>query len=127
MCRAAARRVSTLGRSRSPTTDGRVDTLTTRAIVIATGARPFVPPIPGLADLGPTELLTSDNVWELRQRPGRLLVLGGGPIGSELAQAFARLGSRVTHGDAAAHPRARGPGGVGTGNGAVSRPKACTC
>jgi pyruvate/2-oxoglutarate dehydrogenase complex dihydrolipoamide dehydrogenase (E3) component/uncharacterized membrane protein YdjX (TVP38/TMEM64 family) len=76
--------------------DGRVETLTTRAIVIAAGARPFVPAIPGLADLGPAELLTSDNVWQLRQRPGRLVVLGGGPIGSELTQAFARLGSRVT-------------------------------
>jgi len=76
--------------------DGRVETLTTRAIVIAAGARPFVPPIPGLAELGPTELLTSDNVWQLRQRPGRLVVLGGGPIGSELTQTFARLGSRVT-------------------------------
>ncbi|MBU6259391.1 MAG: FAD-dependent oxidoreductase [Burkholderiales bacterium] len=76
--------------------DGRVETLTTRAIVIAAGARPFVPTIPGLAELGPTELLTSDNVWQLRQRPERLVVLGGGPIGSELTQAFARLGSRVT-------------------------------
>ncbi|MCK6432272.1 MAG: FAD-dependent oxidoreductase [Burkholderiaceae bacterium] len=76
--------------------DGRVETLSTRAIVIAAGARPFVPPIPGLTDLGPTELLTSDNVWQLRQRPERLVVLGGGPIGSELTQAFARLGSRVT-------------------------------
>jgi pyruvate/2-oxoglutarate dehydrogenase complex dihydrolipoamide dehydrogenase (E3) component/uncharacterized membrane protein YdjX (TVP38/TMEM64 family) len=76
--------------------DGRVQTLTTRAIVIAAGARPFVPPIPGLADLGPAERLTSDNVWQLRQRPARLVVLGGGPIGCELAQAFARLGSAVT-------------------------------
>jgi len=76
--------------------DARVETLTTRAIVIAAGARPFVPPIPGLAELGPTELLTSDNVWQLRQRPERLVVLGGGPIGSELTQTFARLGSRVT-------------------------------
>jgi pyruvate/2-oxoglutarate dehydrogenase complex dihydrolipoamide dehydrogenase (E3) component/uncharacterized membrane protein YdjX (TVP38/TMEM64 family) len=76
--------------------DGRVQTLSTRAIVIAAGARPFVPPIPGLDALGPTERLTSDNVWQLRQRPARLLVLGGGPIGCELAQAFARLGSSVT-------------------------------
>ncbi len=67
-------------------------TLTTRSIVIAAGARPFVPPIPGLEDVG---YLTSDNVWELRDRPKRLLVLGGGSIGCELAQAFARLGSRV--------------------------------
>lgn len=75
--------------------DGRVQRLTTRAIVIAAGARPFIPPIPGLADLDPGSLLTSDNVWNLRQRPERLVVLGGGPIGSELTQAFARLGSRV--------------------------------
>ncbi len=73
--------------------DGRVQVLTTRAIVIAAGARPFVPPIPGLDQV---EVLTSDNVWNLRQRPERLVVLGGGPIGSELTQAFARLGSRVT-------------------------------
>ncbi len=76
--------------------DGSVQTLTTRAIVIAAGARPFVPPIPGLDRLGPKELLTSDNVWQLRERPARLVVLGGGPIGSELTQAFARLGSQVT-------------------------------
>lgn len=71
--------------------DGR-KTLTTRAIVIAAGARPVVPPLPGL-ERG--EVLTSDNVWELRELPPRLLVLGGGPVGCELAQAFARLGSRV--------------------------------
>ncbi|HEX6689950.1 MAG TPA: FAD-dependent oxidoreductase, partial [Burkholderiales bacterium] len=71
--------------------DGRP--LTTRAIVIAAGARPFVPPIPGI---GGVEVLTSDNLWDLRELPRRLLVLGGGPIGCELAQAFARLGSRVT-------------------------------
>ncbi len=73
--------------------DGNVQTLTTRAIVIAAGARPFVPPIPGLDQI---EVLTSDNVWQLRKRPDRLVVLGGGPIGSELTQTFARLGSRVT-------------------------------
>jgi pyruvate/2-oxoglutarate dehydrogenase complex dihydrolipoamide dehydrogenase (E3) component/uncharacterized membrane protein YdjX (TVP38/TMEM64 family) len=67
--------------------------LTTRSIVIAAGARPFVPPIPGLADAG---YLTSDTVWNLRELPRRLVVLGGGPIGCELAQAFARLGSAVT-------------------------------
>ena len=66
--------------------------LTTRSIVIATGAEPFVPPIPGIADL---ECLTSETVWKLRELPPRLLVLGGGPIGCELAQAFARLGSQV--------------------------------
>jgi len=68
-------------------------TLTTQNIVVATGAAPFVPPIPGL-DKVPH--LVSDNLWELRELPRRLLVLGGGPIGSELAQAFARLGSEVT-------------------------------
>ena len=75
------------------TTAQGVQTLTTRNIVIATGARPFVPPIPGLADIG---CLTSDNVWQLKALPRRLVVLGGGPIGCELAQAFARLGSVVT-------------------------------
>jgi pyruvate/2-oxoglutarate dehydrogenase complex dihydrolipoamide dehydrogenase (E3) component len=73
--------------------DGNRRTLTTRNIVIAAGARPFIPPIPGLAEAQP---LTSDTVWNLRARPGRLVVLGGGPIGSELAQCFARLGSKVT-------------------------------
>jgi dihydrolipoamide dehydrogenase len=68
-------------------------TLTTRAIVIAAGARPFVPPIPGIEEVG---YLTSDNVWQLRTLPRRLVVLGGGPIGSELAQAFARFGAKVT-------------------------------
>jgi dihydrolipoamide dehydrogenase len=67
--------------------------ISTRAIVIAAGARPFVPPIPGLNDVG---YLTSDNIWLLREKPARLLVLGGGPIGCELAQAFARLDVEVT-------------------------------
>ena len=67
--------------------------LTTRSIVIAAGARPFVPPIPGLSELG---CLTSDSIWDIRKLPARLVVLGGGPIGSELTQAFARLGSKVT-------------------------------
>jgi pyruvate/2-oxoglutarate dehydrogenase complex dihydrolipoamide dehydrogenase (E3) component/uncharacterized membrane protein YdjX (TVP38/TMEM64 family) len=71
--------------------DGRV--LTTRSIIIAAGARPFVPPIPGIEGV---EVLTSDNVWQLRELPRRLVVLGGGPIGCELAQAFARFGSQVT-------------------------------
>ncbi|MCB1887966.1 MAG: FAD-dependent oxidoreductase [Rhodocyclaceae bacterium] len=73
--------------------DGQVRRLTSRAFVIATGARPFVPPIPGLESAG---YLTSDTLWGLDALPPRLLVLGGGPIGCELAQAFARLGSRVT-------------------------------
>ena len=68
-------------------------TLTTRAIIIATGARPLAPPIPGLKEVG---YLTSDTVWSLTSLPRRLLVLGGGPIGCELAQCFARLGADVT-------------------------------
>lgn len=68
-------------------------TLTARNIVIATGARPAVPDIPGLATL---DYLTSDTVWDIRTLPERLLVVGAGPIGCELAQAFARLGSKVT-------------------------------
>jgi pyruvate/2-oxoglutarate dehydrogenase complex dihydrolipoamide dehydrogenase (E3) component/uncharacterized membrane protein YdjX (TVP38/TMEM64 family) len=67
--------------------------LSTRAIIIAAGARPYVPPIPGLETI---DVLTSDTVWQLRTLPKRLVVLGGGPIGSELAQAFARFGARVT-------------------------------
>ncbi len=73
--------------------DGDTQRLTTRSIVIATGARPFVPPIPGIEEV---DYLTSDNVWELRELPRRMIVLGGGPIGCELTQAFARFGARVT-------------------------------
>jgi pyruvate/2-oxoglutarate dehydrogenase complex dihydrolipoamide dehydrogenase (E3) component/uncharacterized membrane protein YdjX (TVP38/TMEM64 family) len=73
--------------------DGAKQTLTTRSIIVAAGAAPFVPPIPGIEDVG---YVTSDTVWELRELPRRLIVLGGGPIGSELAQAFARLGASVT-------------------------------
>ncbi|MEX0603287.1 MAG: FAD-dependent oxidoreductase [Marinobacter sp.] len=73
--------------------DGTTQRLTARSIVIATGGKPAVPPIPGLADMEP---LTSENLWSLEQQPERLLILGGGPIGSELAEAFARLGSKVT-------------------------------
>ncbi len=68
-------------------------TLTTRAIVIAAGARPLVPPIPGIDAVG---YVTSDTLWALRELPERLLVLGGGPIGCELAQCFARFGAQVT-------------------------------
>ena len=75
------------------TTPTGVQALTTRSIVIATGARPFMPPIPGLAEVG---CLTSDTVWGLTELPRRLVVLGGGPVGCELAQSFARLGSQVT-------------------------------
>ena len=68
-------------------------TLSARRLVIATGARPFVPPIDGLDKV---EALTSDNIWELKTLPSRLAVLGGGPIGCELAQCFARFGTQVT-------------------------------
>lgn len=68
-------------------------TITARSIVLATGARPFVPPIPGLDAV---DYLTSDSLWDLRELPKRLLVLGAGPIGCELAQSFARLGAQVT-------------------------------
>ena len=71
--------------------NGRV--LTTKNIVVATGTRPFVPPIPGLEDV---PFSHSDNLWELRKQPEHLAVIGGGPVGSELAQAFRRLGSEVT-------------------------------
>jgi pyruvate/2-oxoglutarate dehydrogenase complex dihydrolipoamide dehydrogenase (E3) component/uncharacterized membrane protein YdjX (TVP38/TMEM64 family) len=71
--------------------------LTARAVVIAAGGEPAVPPIPGLAESG---YLTSDSMWEaLRGRervPGRIAIVGGGPIGTEMAQAFARLGAKVT-------------------------------
>lgn len=74
-----------------------VQRLTTRTIVIAAGARPAVPPLPGLQDVG---FLTSDTLWDalakLDALPQRLLILGGGPIGCELAQSFARLGASVT-------------------------------
>ncbi len=73
--------------------DGSAKTLSTKSIVIATGARPFVPPLPGIDTVG---YRTSDTLWDLREQPKRLVVLGGGPIGCELAQSFARLGSEVT-------------------------------
>ena len=77
--------------------DGGIQTLTARSIVIATGARPFVPDLPGLEETG---YVTSDTLWDkfakLDKAPSKLVVLGGGPIGCELAQAFARLGSAVT-------------------------------
>ncbi len=68
-------------------------TLSTRSVIIATGARPLVPSFAGLEQI---DYLTSDNLWQLRTLPKRLLVLGGGPIGCELAQAFQLLGSQVT-------------------------------
>ncbi len=73
--------------------DGVAQRLATRSIVIAAGAHPFVPPIPGINEVG---YLTSDSVWNLRRLPRRLVVLGGGPIGSEFTQTFARFGAKVT-------------------------------
>ncbi len=77
--------------------DGHTQQLTGRNIILATGASPFVPPLPGLNDVG---YLTSETLWqtlsEREEPPRRLLILGGGPIGCELAQCFARLGSEVT-------------------------------
>lgn len=72
--------------------------ITTRSIIIATGARPLVPGIPGLDEV---EYLTSDTVWNLEELPKRLLIVGGGPIGCELTQAFSNLGSQVTQVDLA--------------------------
>ena len=74
-------------------------TINTRSIIVATGARPLVPPIPGLDQI---DYLTSDTIWSLRELPKRLLVVGGGPIGCELAQAFSNLGAQVTQVDMAA-------------------------
>lgn len=71
--------------------DGR--RLSARSIILASGARPLVPGIPGLDQV---PYLTSDSLWDLRALPKRLLVLGGGPIGCELTQSFARFGSAVT-------------------------------
>ena len=68
-------------------------TISTRNIVIASGAEPFVPPIENIDSV---DYLTSNNLWELQERPGKVVVLGGGPIGTELTQAFGRLGSQVT-------------------------------
>ena len=77
--------------------DGSKQVLTTRNIVIAAGARPLVPPLPGLDSVG---YVTSDTLWDefakLEDVPKRMVVLGGGPIGCELAQAFGRLGAEVT-------------------------------
>ena len=77
--------------------DGSSQRLTARSIVIAAGAQPFVPPLPGINESG---YVTSDTLWEecakLDQPPARMVVLGGGPIGCELAQSFARLGSAVS-------------------------------
>lgn len=78
----------------SPTEVQAGDTvITARRIVIATGSSPLVPPIPGLGDV-PFE--TNETIFDLREKPGHLLIIGGGPIGMEMAQAHARLGSKVT-------------------------------
>jgi dihydrolipoamide dehydrogenase len=74
--------------------------ITTRNIIIASGGQPFVPPLPGLAEV---RYYTSDTIWTLRTLPKRLAVLGGGPIGCELAQAFARFGAKVTQIQRASH------------------------
>jgi len=74
--------------------------LTTKNIIIATGARPTIPSINGL---GKTNFLTSDNLWNMRELPKKLLIIGGGPIGSEFAQCFARLGSDVTQVEMSPH------------------------
>ena len=67
--------------------------ISARRIVIATGSSPFVPPIPGL---GSVPYLTNESLWDLRELPKELIVIGGGPIGMEMAQAHLRLGSKVT-------------------------------
>ena len=67
--------------------------LSTRAIVVASGARPFVPPIKGLDQI---EYYTSDTIWKIRHLPKRMVIIGGGPIGSELTQCFASFGAEVT-------------------------------
>jgi pyruvate/2-oxoglutarate dehydrogenase complex dihydrolipoamide dehydrogenase (E3) component/uncharacterized membrane protein YdjX (TVP38/TMEM64 family) len=72
--------------------------ITTRSIIVATGARPLVPAIPGLAEI---DYLSSDSIWSLSELPKRLLVVGCGPIGCELAQAFSNLGAHVTQVDMA--------------------------
>ena len=69
------------------------ETITARNIVIATGARPFVPPIPGIEEI---DYLTSDTLWDLKDNPGKMIIIGGGPIGCELTQALSRLDVDVT-------------------------------
>ncbi|MBT3311453.1 MAG: dihydrolipoyl dehydrogenase [Desulfobacterales bacterium] len=69
------------------------NSITAKNIIIASGGSPYVPPIPGLEKTG---YLTSDTVWDIRKLPERMIVIGGGPIGCELAQAFSRLGSKIT-------------------------------
>lgn len=73
--------------------DGTARAISAPRIVIATGSRAYVPPIDGLADV---PFMTNENIWELTELPKHLIVLGGGPIGMEMAQSFRRLGSMVT-------------------------------
>ena len=75
-------------------------TITAPAMILATGAAPLVPPVPGLQQL---PVLTSENLWQLQELPARLLVLGGGAIGCEMAQALHRLGAEVVIADVAEH------------------------
>ena len=84
--------------------NSKCERITAKNIIIATGARPAVPPIPGLDKI---DYLTSDTIWDLREQPERLLVLGGGPIGCELAQCFQRLGCEVTVVERGQHIMAR--------------------
>ncbi len=67
--------------------------ITAGRFLVCTGARPFLPPIPGIGDV---PLLTYESIWDIRTLPDRLVIVGGGPIGCEMAQAFSRLGSKVT-------------------------------
>jgi len=86
--------ISEFGRFISPTEVQAGDTIiTARRFVISTGSSPFVPPITGLDAV---DYLTNENLFELRERPEHLLIIGGGPIGMEMAQAHCRLGSKVT-------------------------------
>jgi pyruvate/2-oxoglutarate dehydrogenase complex dihydrolipoamide dehydrogenase (E3) component len=68
-------------------------TISCRSIIVATGASPLVPKIQGLEEIN---YLTSENIWKLKKLPNNFLIIGGGPIGMEMAQAFSRLGSNVT-------------------------------
>ncbi len=86
--------ISEYGRFLSPTEVQAGDTvITARRIVIATGSSPFVPPVPGLENV---PYVTNETLFDLREKPDHLLVVGGGPIGMEMAQAHVRLGCKVT-------------------------------
>lgn len=94
----------------TPADGGAVERLHARHLIIATGAEPVVPEIAGLA---PERTLTTQTLWAIRELPSRFLVLGGGPVGCELAQAFQRLGSAVTLVERADRlPAARGARGL---------------